>query len=324
MCTFETCPSGSLPFFDVGAIYDSTTLHNILLSTRVPRDSSLLCDRTIYIYTYVAFASSSVRCFVNTRDHHQQQRSRDEKKKTSSSSSSSSSFFGTRQRKLLFFLTSHYLRLFQIPRAFSCSFAARATLLVEFPSRSAYTRPLSRQLFHALKFLGHHVQREVRFRASIVIRRRVPRVPGVLPRLVDHLQHRRLQRRLKRLRRIAVAMGRPTPVMGARGFSAPFTVGSDARHPRRFLLNGEVSLSRFEILDEEGTKRRCLLPKTTSRGRKMKRKRKPRKRVIRRRRRKRIKEEEEEESKKRDNTRKDARVHTKTCLRGGGGGGGGR
>ena len=113
--------------------------------------------------------------------------------------------------------------------------------LVEFLFQECIHVSLSRHLFHALKFLGHHVQREVRFRASIVIRRRVPRVPGVLPRLVDDLQHRRLQRRLKlatHRRRDGTAdacHGR------ARGFSAPFTVGSDARHPRRFLLNGEVS-----------------------------------------------------------------------------------
>ena len=116
-------PSGSLPFFDVGAIYDSTTLHNILLSTRVPRDSSLLCDRTIYIYIRFA-SSSSVRCFVNTRDHHHQQRSRTRKKKPPLLLPS----FGTSQRKAFFFLTSHYSKSFRIPRAFSCSFAARATL----------------------------------------------------------------------------------------------------------------------------------------------------------------------------------------------------
>ena len=115
--------SGSLPFFDVGAIYDSTTLHNILLSTRVPRDSSLLCDRTIYIYIRFA-SSSSVRCFVNTRDHHHQQRSRTRKKKPPLLLPS----FGTSQRKAFFFLTSHYSKSFRIPRAFSCSFAARATL----------------------------------------------------------------------------------------------------------------------------------------------------------------------------------------------------
>ena len=118
-------PSGSLPFFDVGAIYDSTTLHNILLSTRVPRDSSLLCDRTIYIYIRFA-SSSSVRCFVNTRDHHHQQRSRTRKKKPPLLLLLPS--FGTRQRKAFFFLTSHYSKSFRIPRAFSCSFAARATL----------------------------------------------------------------------------------------------------------------------------------------------------------------------------------------------------
>ena len=118
-------PSGSLPFFDVGAIYDSTTLHNILLSTRVPRDSSLLCDRTIYIYIRFA-SSSSVRCFVNTRDHHHQQRSRTRKKKPLLLLLLPS--FGTRQRKAFFFLTSHYSKSFRIPRAFSCSFAARATL----------------------------------------------------------------------------------------------------------------------------------------------------------------------------------------------------
>ncbi len=126
--SLKRVPSGSLPFFDVGAIYDSTTLHNILLSTRVPRDSSLLCDRTIYIYIRFA-SSSSVRCFVNTRDHHHQQRSRTRKKKPlllllllllPS--------FGTRQRTAFFFLTSHYSKSFRIPRAFSCSFAARATL----------------------------------------------------------------------------------------------------------------------------------------------------------------------------------------------------
>ena len=117
-------PSGSLPFFDVGAIYDSTTLHNILLSTRVPRDSSLLCDRTIYIYIRFA-SSSSVRCFVNTRDHHHQQRSRTRKKNPPFLPPPP---FGTRQRKAFFFLTSSYSTSFRIPRAFSCSFAARATL----------------------------------------------------------------------------------------------------------------------------------------------------------------------------------------------------
>jgi len=120
-------PSGSLPFFDVGAIYDSTTLHNILLSTRVPRDSSLLCDRTIYIYIRFA-SSSSVRCFVNTRDHHHQQRSRTRKKKPLLLLLLLLPSFGTRQRKAFFFLTSHYSKSFRIPRAFSCSFAARATL----------------------------------------------------------------------------------------------------------------------------------------------------------------------------------------------------
>ena len=118
-------PSGSLPFFDVGAIYDSTTLHNILLSTRVPRDSSLLCDRTIYIYIRFA-SSSSVRCFVNTRDHHHQQRSRTRKKKPPLLLLLPS--FDTRQRKAFFFLTSHYSKSFRISRAFSCSFAARVTL----------------------------------------------------------------------------------------------------------------------------------------------------------------------------------------------------
>ena len=120
-------PSGSLPFFDVGAIYDSTTLHNILLSTRVPRDSSLLCDRTIYIYIRFA-SSSSVRCFVNTRDHHHQQRSRTRKKRLLLLLLLLLPSFGTRQRKAFFFLTSHYSKSFRIPRAFSCSFAARATL----------------------------------------------------------------------------------------------------------------------------------------------------------------------------------------------------
>ena len=127
-------PSGSLPFFDVGALNDSTTLHNSLFSIRVPRDSSLLCDRTrprpgIYIYIYIRFASSSsVRCFVNTRDHHHQQRSRTRKKKPLLLLLLLLPSFGTRQRKAFFFLTSHYSKSFRIPRAFSCSFAARATL----------------------------------------------------------------------------------------------------------------------------------------------------------------------------------------------------
>ena len=125
--TLKRVPSGSLPFFDVGAIYDSTTLHNILLSTRVPRDSSLLCDRTITRPgIYIRFASSSsARCFVNTRDHHHQQRSRTRKKKPPLLLLPP---FGTRQRKAFFFLTSHYSKSFRIPRAFSCSFAARAAL----------------------------------------------------------------------------------------------------------------------------------------------------------------------------------------------------
>ena len=121
-------PSGSLPFFDVGAIYDSTTLHNILLSTRVPRDSSLLCDRTIprpgiYIYT--------LRVVVVRSMFRQHERPpppteiEDEKKKPPLLLLPS---FGTRQRKAFFFLTSHYSKSFRIPRAFSCSFAARATL----------------------------------------------------------------------------------------------------------------------------------------------------------------------------------------------------
>ena len=124
----ERVPSGSLPFFDVGALNDSTTLHNSLFSIRVPRDSSLLCDRTrprpgIYIYIYIRFASSSsVRCFVNTRD---QQRSRTRKKNPPFLPPPP---FGTRQRKAFFFLTSSYSTSFRIPRAFSCSFAARATL----------------------------------------------------------------------------------------------------------------------------------------------------------------------------------------------------
>ena len=121
-------PSGSLPFFDVGAIYDSTTLHNILLSTRVPRDSSLLCDRTIYIYIY------TLRVVVVRSMFRQHERPpppteiEDEKKKPLLLLLLLLPSFGTRQRKAFFFLTSHYSKSFRIPRAFSCSFAARATL----------------------------------------------------------------------------------------------------------------------------------------------------------------------------------------------------
>ena len=240
MCVpLKRVPSGSLPFFDVGAIYDSTTLHNILLSTRVPRDSSLLCDRTIYIYIYASRLSCVRSMFRQHERPPPPTEIEDEKKKPLLLLLLLPSF-GTRQRKAFFFLTSHYSKSFRIPRGVFV-LAARAAFLVEFLFQECIHVSLSRHLFHALKFLGHHVQREVRFRASIVIRRRVPRVPGVLPRLVDDLQHRRLQRRLKlatHRRRDGTAdacHGR------ARGFSAPFTVGSDARHPRRFLLNGEVS-----------------------------------------------------------------------------------
>jgi len=103
-------PSGSLPFFDVGAIYDSTTLHNILLSTRVPRDSSLLCDRTIYIYIY------TLRVVVVRSMFRQHERPpppteiEDEKKKTSSSSSSPSFFWYTPTKS---FLLSH-VSLFKV------------------------------------------------------------------------------------------------------------------------------------------------------------------------------------------------------------------
>ena len=76
-------------------------------------------------YIYIRFASSSsVRCFVNTRDHDHQQRSRTRKKNPPFLPPPP---FGTRQRKAFFFLTSHS-KSFRIPRAFSCSFAARATL----------------------------------------------------------------------------------------------------------------------------------------------------------------------------------------------------
>ena len=93
-------------------------------SARVPRDSSLLCDRTITRPgIYIRFASSSsVRCFVNTREHHHQQRSRTRKKNLL--------FFLlllVQANNAFFFLTS-YSKSFRIPRAFSCSFAARATL----------------------------------------------------------------------------------------------------------------------------------------------------------------------------------------------------
>ena len=68
--------------------YTTLPLFITFYSTRVPRDSSLLCDRTITRPgIYIRFvSSSSVRCFVNTREHHHQQRSRTRKKTSSSSS----------------------------------------------------------------------------------------------------------------------------------------------------------------------------------------------------------------------------------------------
>ena len=132
-------PSGSLPFFDVGAIYDSTTLHNILLSTRVPRDSSLLCDRTIYIYTY---ASRRRRPFdvSSTRETTTTNRDRGREKKTSSSSSSSSSFFWYTPTKS--FLLSH-VSLFKVFSYSSGVFVLICSACNPFSlnssSRSAYT-----------------------------------------------------------------------------------------------------------------------------------------------------------------------------------------
>ena len=130
-------PSGSLPFFDVGAIYDSTTLHNILLSTRVPRDSSLLCDRTICIYT--------LRVVVVRSMFRQHERPpppteiEDEKKKTSSSSSSSSFFWYTPTKS---FLLSH-VSLFKVFSYSSGVFVLICSACNPFSlnssSRSAYT-----------------------------------------------------------------------------------------------------------------------------------------------------------------------------------------
>ena len=130
-------PSGSLPFFDVGAIYDSTTLHNILLSTRVPRDSSLLCDRTIYIYIY---ASRRRRPFdvSSTRETTTTNRDRGREKKTSSSSSSSS-FWYTPTKS---FLLSH-VSLFKVFSYSSGVFVLICSACNPFSlnssSRSAYT-----------------------------------------------------------------------------------------------------------------------------------------------------------------------------------------
>ena len=130
-------PSGSLPFFDVGAIYDSTILHNILLSTRVPRDSSLLCDRTICIYT--------LRVVVVRSMFRQHERPpppteiEDEKKKTSSSSSSSSFFWYTPTKS---FLLSH-VSLFKVFSYSSGVFVLICSACNPFSlnssSRSAYT-----------------------------------------------------------------------------------------------------------------------------------------------------------------------------------------
>ena len=128
-------PSGSLPFFDVGAIYDSTTLHNILLSTRVPRDSSLLCDRTIYIYT--------LRVVVVRSMFRQHERPpppteiEDEKKKPSFSSSSSFWYAPTKS-----FLLSHVL-VFKVFSYSSGVFVLICSACNPFSlnssSRSAYT-----------------------------------------------------------------------------------------------------------------------------------------------------------------------------------------
>ena len=128
-------PSGSLPFFDVGALYDSTTLHNSLLSIRVPRDSSLLCDRTIYIYT--------LRVVVVRSMFRQHERPpppteiEDEKKKPSFSSSSSFWYAPTKS-----FLLSHVL-VFKVFSYSSGVFVLICSACNPFSlnssSRSAYT-----------------------------------------------------------------------------------------------------------------------------------------------------------------------------------------
>ena len=217
--------------------YTTLPLFITFYSARVPRDSSLLCDRTITRPGIYASRRRRPLDVSSTRENTTTNRDRGREKKPSSSSSS----FWYKTTTL-----SSFSRLIQSLFVFLGRFRAHLQrvqpFLVEFLFQERIHVSLSRHLFHALKFLGHHVQHEVRFRASIVLRRRVPRVPGVLPRFVDYLQHRRLQRRLKlatHRRRDGTAdasHGR------ARGFSAPFTVGSDARHPRRrFLLNGEES-----------------------------------------------------------------------------------
>ena len=140
MCVpLKRVPSGSLPFFDVGAIYDSTTLHNILLSTRVPRDSSLLCDRTIYMCTL--FRVVVVRSMFRQHERPPPPTEiEDEKKKTSSSSSSSSSFFWYTPTKS--FLLSH-VSLFKVFSYSSGDFVLICSACNPFSlnssSRSAYT-----------------------------------------------------------------------------------------------------------------------------------------------------------------------------------------
>ena len=136
-------PSGSLPFFDVGAIYDSTTLHNILLSTRVPRDSSLLCDRTrprpgIYTYIYTLRVDVVRSMFRQHERPPPPTEIEDEKKKTSSSSSSS--FFWYTPTKS--FLLSH-VSLFKVFSYSSGVFVLICSACNPFSlnssSRSAYT-----------------------------------------------------------------------------------------------------------------------------------------------------------------------------------------
>ena len=135
-------PSGSLPFFDVGALYDSTTLHNSLLSIRVPRDSSLLCDRTrprpgIYTYIYTLRVDVVRSMFRQHERPPPPTEIEDEKKKPSFSSSSSFWYAPTKS-----FLLSHVL-VFKVFSYSSGVFVLICSACNPFSlnssSRSAYT-----------------------------------------------------------------------------------------------------------------------------------------------------------------------------------------
>ena len=152
------------------------------------------------------------------REHHQQV---DDDGKTYNSPVILLSFSRLRLRSVFVFLGRFRAHLQRVQ-----------PFLGEFLFQKRVHVSLSRHLFHANKSLGDDVYDEVRFRARVVLRR-VPGVPGVLPRLVDDLQHRRLQRggELATHRRrdgtADASHGR------ARGLGTPLAVGSDPNFWRR-------------------------------------------------------------------------------------------